>query len=499
MSTTLVAQDSIEDVWARLLSAAGRDDFEPELVVSNSSKFGPAFYRNNQITIDVRAVELFDRLDPSSGSLAYILAHELAHHKSGHIPTFFAKRSLKGTSAGNLDREVLRIRDESEADNLAGLYCYLAAYEMPNMSLVLDSVYSHYSIPDSLPGYPTLHERKQIAEQTQIQIEQITKAYDIALTCSALKLYEQSNFLLETLIRDVRFNPAEVYDLLSANMLFQALDIMSEEIHLLKGWHWPIILSSRPGEVESITRSIGQEAKDPQKLLEQAREYAKKGEAKRWKEGYHPPLLPLIGFFEKFWLDRGLKFKDLSSELSGLGDEEKHIVEAFLLQHQGKSKKSAAVLNREFSDFNEIARLNLRIVEDRSIGAPDQTHGELNELLKPIVAEPLSQIIFGIPNKRDVRLGRKSLFSFGSLDDGVKVVKMNGSNAATFILLAHEAIADQVQMPALFKLSTFIDSGHSIMSSVKLSNRVVLNCGNGVLVVYDTSGILDSVIISVIN
>ena len=496
-STSLVAQDSIEEVWARLLSAAGRDDFEPELVVSNSSEFGPAYYGNSQVTIDARVVDLFGQLDSSSGSIAYILAHELAHHKRGHIPTFFAKRSLRGTSAGNLDSEVLRIRDESEADNLAGLYCYLADYEMPNMSLVLDSVYSHYSIPESLPGYPTLHERKQIAEQTQVQIEQITKAYDLALTCSALKLYEQSNFLLETLVRDVRFNPAEVYDLLSANLLFQALDEMSEEIDLLKRWHWPIVLSSRPGEVERLTRSIGDEAKDPLKLLDEAREYARKGEEKRWKEGYRPPLLPLIAFFEELWLDQGLKFRELPAECSELGDEEKCMVEAFLLQKQGKSKKAAAVLSGDFSDFSDIARLNLSIVREGDIGATELPQGELHELLKPMVKETISEIIFGIPNKRDVRLGRKSLFSFGYLDDGIEVVKMNGKNAATFIFLPQEAIANEIKLPSLFELSTFFDSGHRIVSSVKLSNRIVLNCGDGVLTVYGTSGKLDSVIIAV--
>ena len=103
-------------------------------------------------------------------ALSYVLAHELAHHESELTCVRIFAKKVSATTDWADERSTKEQaianpkRIETEADTYAGLYGHIAGYRPLDVAEeTLDKIYEAYDIPDSLPGYPTLDERKVMA------------------------------------------------------------------------------------------------------------------------------------------------------------------------------------------------------------------------------------------------------------------------------------------------------------------------------------------------
>jgi predicted Zn-dependent protease len=80
---------------------------------------------------------LFERL-PDDDSAAFIIAHELAHHRLGHIPSLGASRLLPARLVlAVLSQTLCRPRRETDADQLAIEMCLGAGYDVERCLVAL--------------------------------------------------------------------------------------------------------------------------------------------------------------------------------------------------------------------------------------------------------------------------------------------------------------------------------------------------------------------------
>ena len=224
----------VAELWSTLLQASGNtDDFPPTVETVESDAMGPAYYSGGTVHLHQGLLDSLQKTlseaDAARG-VAYVLAHELAHHNRGHIATHFAKKSLRRTEVGSAMRQnkaLFTLSHETDADQMAGLYTHIAG--IPALDLapeVLQTIYTAYGIPDSLPGYPSLNERQRIATKMAEEMENVALLYDLALFATALGLYEDAEQLIVSLIRDLGYNPTEVYDLLGLIHFDWAVDLL---------------------------------------------------------------------------------------------------------------------------------------------------------------------------------------------------------------------------------------------------------------------------------
>ena len=358
----------VTELWSTLLQASGNtDDFPPTVETVESDAMGPAYYSGGTVHLHQGLLDSLQKTlseaDAARG-VAYVLAHELAHHNRGHIATHFAKKSLRRTDVGSAMRQnkaLFNLSHETDADQMAGLYTHIAG--IPALDLapeVLQTIYTAYGIPDSLPGYPSLNERQRIATKMAEEMENVALLYDLALFATAQGLYEDAHTLLVSLIRDLRYNPTEVYDLLGLIHFDWAIELLQDE--RLSSWQFPIHLVSRPFSKE-LTRGLSSDDMEAAlHHLDEAIKWGGKGNV-----GSSPGEKSSGIVFSAQWLKLYVEGADSEREqlVASLADEEsKALFDALEWFLQGKSKKAIKKLNAvDFVQFKHEAQVNTAVVQ----------------------------------------------------------------------------------------------------------------------------------------
>lgn len=215
----------IQEVYDNLVRSFGDGRTPPRLVVppvgvatgravawsdpGDTVSFGisrtPSMLQGGYIAIEERVYHLFAPLGKDrDNAVAFLLGHELAHYylRHGWVGDF-------GNTFTYLDvgRKVLKVASyeevvkcEAEADYVGGFYGFLSGYDTFGLaSRVLDLVYSAYRLPDKLPNYPSLAERKVIALKAEGNIREIVPVFDAANRLLILEKYEAAARLFEYL------------------------------------------------------------------------------------------------------------------------------------------------------------------------------------------------------------------------------------------------------------------------------------------------------------
>ena len=437
--TNSVAQSHVFGLWEQLLLSAGESDFPPQLVITEDASSGPAYYSKRQVFLhDSLLILMADGFEGDGmQELSYVLAHELAHHNSNHLVSHFTRKGLRGTEAlaiarGAADRE----KNEAEADNLAGLYGHIANLNnLVHAEEVLDLVYGAYNIPDSIPGYPTLNQRKRIVVQTHAQLERVTLVYDAALFAVGLGLYESAIPLLESLLRDVKYTSFEVYDLLALAHFYWAIDQWDNKE--LRAWEYPIRMGSRSIS-EQLTRGgiLGGE----EWVLEQlqtARKWGRRGNDKRPKEIERSGIEASARFIESYIREDDFLKKGLDTFLEGLDDQEsKLIFQALGSFLQGKPTKSQRVLlSSQFEIFGDVVKVNLATIAPHAhvLDLEKDASVECAEL-KSAKQEALLLAFNTFDRMKQVSFGSGTLLKYRSIEGGTQLDLKSGRTDQTLLV-----------------------------------------------------------------
>ena len=418
------AQDSrfsdAQQVWSDLVKTSGiKYDFEPELRVVDSET-NPAYYSNGIIHIEEKLLKLLnDSLGGrNSDGLAYVLSHELAHHNRQHVWNHFAKTAVRNTDARLYENRLsISIENESVADLDAGMNSHIAGYSSLDVSSrILDLIYSSYDLPDSIPGYPTLGDRKAIQEKRLEQFKDLSVFYDVALMALQIGDVDYAIKALKNVLRS-GYKSYEVYELLAYSYFMRAKSALP--FKNLEMWAFPIKLadnrilsgSTRGGIIDVQWPELIADLNESKRILSLAKSRTTGVANVELEKSINTLLECAVAFDEK---KSDWKFIFNEAENSGL------IYDAFAhcayehFNNDNRFKTSKKLLSKmDVDDLSEIISFNLSLVNDDS-----EPYIALNKLPSVI--------------KEAVKEGIRPSSPFGSSSSATEVYSLDGSERLTF-------------------------------------------------------------------
>jgi len=206
---------------------------DPGDTVAFGIRHTPSTLHGGYIALDEKVYHLFASLgNDRDNAIAFLLGHELAHYylRHGWVGDF-------GNTFASLDvgRKALKIASyeevvkcEAEADYVGGFYGFLSGYDTFGLApRVLDTIYAAYRLPDKLPNYPSLTERKTIALRSDGHLKEIVPVFDAANRLLILEKYEAAARLFEYLSQV--FPSREMFNNAGVAYALEALSLPSLE------------------------------------------------------------------------------------------------------------------------------------------------------------------------------------------------------------------------------------------------------------------------------
>ncbi len=208
-------------VFDDLIHAIGDGRAEPALyLVPKAESSGRVAWfspKQDAVFIEEKTYDLTTALGPDSlAALAFLLGHELAHYYQDHDwPGDFGK-GFSDLEIGNNARELKRYMKEmgtieAQADEFGGFYGYVAGYNtLGVIHLVLEKIYREYDLPEDLKYYPSLSERREIAQRSADKLARIIPVFEAGHKLLLIKKYEQAAHLFDFISK--RFPSREIFN-----------------------------------------------------------------------------------------------------------------------------------------------------------------------------------------------------------------------------------------------------------------------------------------------
>ena len=193
----------------------------------------------------------------SLNALAALLGHELAHHYEKHdwCSSFAYLLDSKSELKQKLTKIAKDVKsaNEAEADDRGGFYGYVAGFSTYDVSAkLLDKIYSYYNLPNSINGYPTKEERKQIASTSSKKLEQYKAIFDAGEVMYCLKEYSASASCFEFLAD--KFPSREMFGNIGIVKIMASMDYIEGES---MPFHLPLEIDAGTRLKNHSVRGIG--------------------------------------------------------------------------------------------------------------------------------------------------------------------------------------------------------------------------------------------------
>ncbi|CAH0999123.1 hypothetical protein LEM8419_00419 [Neolewinella maritima] len=260
-ATDTSKQAVAQAVFDRLVAARGDGRMAPPTLEFVQRKRSAARCEGSTVLLEEAAYDICTSLgQDAEAALAGILAHELVHYYQGHT-----RRGVAAALVRSPDGEAeqysssLLLYNEAEADYLGGFLAHLAGFPTVNvMPRVLDSIYRIYDLPTELSGYPTLSERKRVAEQTFLRLNELVSVFDMGNALTALERYAEAAAYYDFLLTD--FQSREVYNNTGVLYLMAALPLFQPGT---LRYDYPILLDLRSRlRTQSRSTTVDTETRD---------------------------------------------------------------------------------------------------------------------------------------------------------------------------------------------------------------------------------------------
>ena len=270
-----VSEVTAIEIFDNIIHVIGNNNPRPPSLIFKSSTSNPASYSpsRNRIQIEYKVLEICYSFGKDSlNALAYILAHEIGHHYQNHgWDTQYASLDFSDKINKIEEDNQQRVDDETQADVYAGFYAHLAGYNALSVAEeFLGKIYKEYSLPSSLPNYPTLSERKKIINKNKLDFEQLRIIFDVGNIAMSLGQYNYAQELFEYILNK-GFTSREIYNNLGLCYAYEALDLDIEDNYNVV-FPFKMDLSSRLSEKE-VTRNMSSHQKAIQLLNNANKEF----------------------------------------------------------------------------------------------------------------------------------------------------------------------------------------------------------------------------------
>ena len=447
----------IESVLRDLISGIGSDSRVSSQMIADDSR-GPAFYTRGKISVHEG---LEDILGPELGldALCFVLAHELAHHEREHICSNFVKKAGANTIwAEERTSQAQRLSnsraDETEADIYAGLYGHIAGFSPLSVaSATLDRIYEAYDIPDSLPGYPSLEERKILAAQAEAQLDDIVKTYDAAWVALATGETAAASRLLNIIIHEADYTSPSLFGLLALVQFMDAIQLINHP--KLSIWSWPLEMSKDPSaktrgmsneQLDLCFEILSDAAKNAARANQlnegrSAREFAESGRVETGLEAS-------IAWLTQWLLSRDnpkaskelMQWVGVESKNGGWSKSIERNLTSLTLWMDEDVKKALKLL-KPSSDPTD--GLNLMAIQERR-GGVRYLPLDACPILEDIQRESIPRFTFGSgPQKESVVVAGRQALTISHPEDGLSdLVVGRGREKLNFILMDPKRVVD---------------------------------------------------------
>jgi hypothetical protein len=175
----------------------------------------------SEIGIEEKTLKVLEEFgERKKDALAAILAHELIHVVAHREET---DKFLTHFQVGDELVEKHRAL-EAEADQLGILLGHIAGYKVIGFfPTVIERLYEEYEFPETLPGYPSLNNRR-LSQNELRALEDKAKIYEAANYYSLLGLHESAIGLYQYINNSTdRYKIPECYNNIAVNYLMMAL------------------------------------------------------------------------------------------------------------------------------------------------------------------------------------------------------------------------------------------------------------------------------------
>lgn len=241
---------------------------KPILVLSKSvteiASYNPSTENGPCIIIGVKFVELIRNFGKdSSNALAHVLGHELAHvilRQNDFIGSIGS-----GYASAEFNKSVKQYKKtfqdsifERQADEYAAFYAHISGYNTSGLGpVILDSIYNRFHLTDSkLRNYPTLLERKSIAEFSDKKMSVLKKIYDAANLFVLAGNFDLASSLYRTIINE-NFPSREIHNNIGVISLIQGIQLLDT---IEYPYYFPITLDFDTRLKSNSERAISQDA-----------------------------------------------------------------------------------------------------------------------------------------------------------------------------------------------------------------------------------------------
>jgi len=228
-TTKTISEVDIQQIFNQLTTVVG--DYSqtlPKIVIRPQKRFGASYRRSeNTIFIEQAALDICATFGKDANSaIAFLLGHELTHYYQKHDWQEAGFTTGFLTSITTFQKN---IHHEKEADTYSAFITHLAGYNSVKIvPQLLEKIYDAYELKGkSLSRYPTLSERKALANDVCKTVQNLIDIYQAANYLYALGKYEAAMVSYEYLLKYIKYK--ELYNNIGLCALYAALPIMKRK------------------------------------------------------------------------------------------------------------------------------------------------------------------------------------------------------------------------------------------------------------------------------
>ncbi len=366
----------LKEVYLNIYSAMGINDNRPSLQLDTKRSRSVAYLKKNKdgsktIAVEEKAFDLcFTLGDNAKNALAFLIAHELGHFRYDH---HWGNEFASSFAISDIQEEIAEASQkmgelkfyETQADQMGGVYCYLAGYNVEGIgSLLLPKIYAAYNLPEENSRYPSLNQRIEISKQNDEQIKKLIQVYEAGTYALIIGKYEEARKCLEHCLNN-GFTSREVFNNIGVANFLEAAALLGHKEVI---YAYPIELDVET-RIKSANKGFTSNIKE---LLENASE--KFEQAIRFDASYATAYVNKACVFSllkqlvdaEYFAKKGLQIAQENMETATAGNA---ICILGIIHHQiGDVKEAKAKLISGKTEYNNyLCGVNLEVVGGRRI------------------------------------------------------------------------------------------------------------------------------------
>lgn len=368
----------LKEIYSDLYHAMGLTEDRPDLYLDTRRSRSVAYVKKNKdggktIAVEEKAFDVCMSLgDKGKSALAFLMAHELGHFRYDHhwgsdFASSFAIEDIQDEIA-EASKKLGELKFyETQADQMGGIYCYLAGYDIGGIGEeLLPKIYEAYGLSEENQRYPSLSQRVEITKKNDADMHLLINVFEAGTYALLIGEYAEARRCLTHCLNE-GFKSREVYNNIGVANFLEAVEMIGKDEVI---YAYPIELDV---EARLSTSSKGF-ADNVAELLKEAAE--KFEQAIRFDPDYATGYInkacafSLLKQFEdaEYYAKKGQRIAKEQNDMNSIGNA---LCILGITYHQlGEEKDAVELLKQGEAEYkNYLCTVNLEVVKGKRLDA----------------------------------------------------------------------------------------------------------------------------------